>query len=169
MGRDIISGFVNGIKAAAGRLISAVTGAVGNAIDAAKNLLGIGSPSKVFKEFGGWTMEGFEIGVNKNADRAENAVVDVMDNIVKLADRMDLNPEMNIIPMIDAQALEQIAVNDGIVRTEQQVNKAINHNMNTAKQPAIINLSLGHRDYDFFVEDITEAQDRKEAIERRKR
>lgn len=169
VGRDIISGFVNGIKAAAGRLISAVTGAVRNAIDAAKNLLGIGSPSKVFKEFGGWTMEGFEIGVNKNADRAENAVVDVMDNIVKLADYMDLNPAVNIIPMVDAQAIEQIAVNDGIVRTEQQVNKAINHNMNTAKQPAIINLSLGRRDYDFFVEDVTEAQDRKEAIERRKR
>ena len=169
VGRDIISGFVSGIKAAAGKLISAVTGAVGNAINAAKNLLGISSPSKVFREFGGWTMEGFEIGVNKNADRAENAVVDVMDNIVKLADYMDLNPEMNIIPTIDAQAIEQVAVNDGIVRTEQQVNKAINHNMNTAKQPAIINLSLGRRDYDFFIEDVTEAQDRKEAIERRKR
>lgn len=169
VGRDIISGFVNGIKAAAGRLISAVTGAVGNAINAAKNLLGISSPSKVFEAFGGWSMEGFEIGVNKNADRAENAVVDVMDNIVKLADYMDLNPEMNIIPMIDAQAIEQIAVNDGIVRTEQQVNKAINHNMNTAKQPAIINLSLGRRDYDFFVEDVTEAQERNEAIERRRR
>ena len=114
-------------------------------------------------------MEGFEIGVNNNADRAENAVVDVMDNIVKLADYMDLHPEMNIIPMVDAQALEQVAVNDGIVRTEQQVNKASNHNMNTAKQPAIINLILGRRDYDFFIEDVTEAQDRKEAIERRRR
>ena len=49
IGSNIIQGLVNGVTGAAGRLIDAVRGAVGSAIEGAKNLLGIKSPSRVFR------------------------------------------------------------------------------------------------------------------------
>ncbi len=42
----LIMGFVNGVSAKAGELVNSVKNAVGNAIDAAKDLLGIASPRK---------------------------------------------------------------------------------------------------------------------------
>ena len=68
IGSNIIQGMVNGVTDAAGRLISAVKGAVNNAIDAAKNLLGIHSPSRVFRKIGQYTMQGAALGVDDDAD-----------------------------------------------------------------------------------------------------
>ncbi len=52
-----------------GRLIDAVGGAVSGAIDWAKGLLGIKSPSRVFRQFGIYTDEGFVIGINSGAGK----------------------------------------------------------------------------------------------------
>lgn len=67
IGANIVQGLVNGVLGAAHNLVSAVTGAVGDAIQGAKNLLGIASPSKLFKKFGYFTMEGMRIGIEQNA------------------------------------------------------------------------------------------------------
>lgn len=67
IGANIIQGLVNGVTGAAGRLVDAIKGAVGDAIQGAKNLLGIASPSKLFKKFGYFTMEGMRIGIEQNA------------------------------------------------------------------------------------------------------
>jgi len=63
-GSDLIMGMVNGVAKAAGNLVSAVTDAVGGAINKAKSLLGIHSPSRVFKGIGIYTMQGMENGIN---------------------------------------------------------------------------------------------------------
>lgn len=68
IGSNIIQGMVNGVTGAAGRLIDSVKGAVGNAINAAKNLLGIHSPSRVFRKIGQYTMQGAALGVDDDAD-----------------------------------------------------------------------------------------------------
>ena len=68
IGSNIIQGMVNGVTGAAGRLIGAVKGAVGNAIQGAKNLLGIHSPSRVFREIGQYTMQGAALGIDDDAD-----------------------------------------------------------------------------------------------------
>lgn len=62
-GRNILQGLADGITGAAGSVISAITGAVGDGITAAKNLLGIASPSKVFAEIGDNTGAGLVQGV----------------------------------------------------------------------------------------------------------
>lgn len=67
IGRNIIGGIVNGITGAAGRVRDAIGNAIGNAIDFAKHILGIASPSKLFKKFGYFTMEGMRIGIDQNA------------------------------------------------------------------------------------------------------
>lgn len=68
IGSDIIQGMVNGVTSAADSLIDSVKGAVDDAIDAAKNLLGIHSPSRVFRKIGQYTMQGAALGVDDDAD-----------------------------------------------------------------------------------------------------
>lgn len=67
IGSNIIQGIVNGITGAAGKVKDAISNAIGNAIDFAKHILGIASPSKVFKKFGFYTMEGMRLGIEQNA------------------------------------------------------------------------------------------------------
>lgn len=74
VGANLIGGFVNGVRSAAHRLISAVTGAVSNAINGAKRLLGIHSPSRVFKDIGVNTMLGAAIGIENTSKKPLKAV-----------------------------------------------------------------------------------------------
>lgn len=79
VGRNIIQGLINGVKAMASRVVDSVRGVIRGAIDGAKRLLGIASPSKLFKKFGEWTGEGFATGLTgqtKAVARAGTALVD---------------------------------------------------------------------------------------------
>ena len=76
-GKDLILGLIDGIKGMAGDAVNAAKSVVGDAIAGAKNLLGINSPSRVFRSFGEYTMQGLEIGINRMANRAVGAVTDV--------------------------------------------------------------------------------------------
>lgn len=62
-GGMLIDGLVNGITSSLGRVKDAITGAGGATIDWFKQKLGIHSPSRVFAELGGFTMQGLEKGL----------------------------------------------------------------------------------------------------------
>ena len=64
-GEDLIMGLI------------VVEDVVGGAIDAAKEFLGIKSPSRVFKQFGKYVMQGLYIGIDKNSGNAIDSVVSV--------------------------------------------------------------------------------------------
>lgn len=85
IGSNIIQGMVNGVTSAAGSLISAVKGAVDDAIQGAKNLLGIKSPSRVFRKIGQYTMQGAALGVDDDADLLLQSTDNVMRNMVSSA------------------------------------------------------------------------------------
>ena len=85
IGSDIIQGMVNGITGAAGGLIDAVKGAVGNAIDGAKKLLGIHSPSRVFRKIGQYTMQGAALGVDDDADLLVKSTDGAMRDMISTA------------------------------------------------------------------------------------
>ena len=68
IGRNIVQGIANGISGAAGVVVNKITGVVGGAINAAKNLLGIHSPSRVFRKMFGYVMEGAALGIDDTAD-----------------------------------------------------------------------------------------------------
>lgn len=75
IGRQIIQGIADGVRGAAGSVVSAVTGAVGGAIEAAKKALGIASPSKVFRrEVGHWIPLGAAEGVDEEAGALADSV-----------------------------------------------------------------------------------------------
>lgn len=74
IGGQIIQGLVDGVVGAAGSLIDAVGGAINGAIGWAKSLLGIASPSKVFREIGMFTGEGFVDGIDKIGSKVRKAM-----------------------------------------------------------------------------------------------
>lgn len=82
IGGQIIQGMVDGVVGAAGSLIDAVGGAVGDAIGWAKGLLGIASPSKVFREIGQFTMQGAALGVEDDAPMLARSTEDAMRGMV---------------------------------------------------------------------------------------
>ena len=82
IGKDMIQGLINGIKGAAKSVVKAVSGVVGCAISSAKKLLGINSPSKLFRQFGEWTTEGYEIGINRGEPSVTRSVKDFAQNSI---------------------------------------------------------------------------------------
>lgn len=80
-GYDLLLGLKDGIMNAVGNVISSVKDAVGNIIDAGKSVLGIASPSKVFKQIGDYTMQGLAEGIEGNSDLANTAMTDAMDSL----------------------------------------------------------------------------------------
>jgi hypothetical protein len=71
---NLVSGLVAGISAGAGAVWDAIGGVVSGAIDKAKSLLGIHSPSKVFAGIGDNTVAGFTGAVEAGTDDAHAAV-----------------------------------------------------------------------------------------------
>ncbi|MGL3804723.1 hypothetical protein ACSYDW_01360 [Paeniglutamicibacter sp. R2-26] len=83
IGTQMIQGLIGGIKDMAQSAINAVGDVVGGAINGAKALLGIASPSKVFKQFGRWVSEGLGIGVTESASKAVDAVKKLSEKVAK--------------------------------------------------------------------------------------
>lgn len=81
IGKDIIQGLVNGIGSMVGAVKNKVKDVTSELTGKVKSILKIASPSKVFKEFGKFTFEGFIIGadkmiggIRKVAERASDAI-----------------------------------------------------------------------------------------------
>ncbi len=75
IGGDVIGGIVGGFLRDTGVLLSAVKETVNNVIGWAKSLLGIASPSKVFRdEVGRWIPEGMAVGIEGNIKPVTNSV-----------------------------------------------------------------------------------------------
>lgn len=82
VGKNIIQGLVNGITGSASSVINAIGGVVNNAIDWAKGLLGIHSPSKVFAEIGDFTMQGMEEGINSGLKGVLRTVKSASESVI---------------------------------------------------------------------------------------
>ncbi len=80
LGRNIIEGIANGISAAHELVVSAMVGAAQGAIDAAKRLLGINSPSKVMAdEVGGPMAQGIADGFARTMGKANFDIPQALD------------------------------------------------------------------------------------------
>nr|DAG17622.1 MAG TPA: tail tape measure protein [Caudoviricetes sp.] len=85
IGSNIIQGIVNGITGAAGKVKDAIADAIGNAIDFAKHILGIKSPSRVFRKIGQYTMQGAALGVDDGADLLLRSTDNAMRGMISTA------------------------------------------------------------------------------------
>ena len=142
VGSNLISGFVNGVRNAAHRLISAVTGAVSNAINGAKRLLGIHSPSRVFKDIGINTMLGAAIGIEDTSKKPLKAVESMADDMISTFNKS--SSEFN-------SSFGDVSGNANFTHTLK--------NDTTAKQPVEITFKMFDKTFKAFVDDITQRQD----------
>ena len=152
VGHNLIMGFVNGVRNAAGALINSVTSAVSGAINGAKRLLGIRSPSRVFRQFGEYTDEGFIIGVNGQAGAVMKSVGNMAQGAIDAFTGKDLagtlQGELNAV--------------DGQLGRLTGYDTSVDFNGGTitvGQQSADIVLKMGNTTYRAFTEDITSAQE----------
>lgn len=85
IGKDIINGLIKGISAMTANAIESITGVVDGVVNTAKKLLGIHSPSRVFKQIGLWTGEGMAIGLDDSSAKVNKAMSDIGDGILTVS------------------------------------------------------------------------------------
>jgi tape measure domain-containing protein len=73
----IVDGMTGGLASGAARAIRAAADMAGKALQAAKDLLGIASPSKEFFKIGAWSAEGAANGIDKNAYKMSDSASDM--------------------------------------------------------------------------------------------
>lgn len=98
VGGNIVDGIWNGIKAGWEWLTSSVSNLAGNLLKAAKNALGIKSPSRKFRDMVGKQIPaGIAVGINKYAKLAKNAVSDMANSLMPEVDALQfgLDAKMN--------------------------------------------------------------------------
>ena len=79
IGKDIVNGLKKGIQNAWNNLVSWFKNLFNDLIGIAKKILGIASPSKVFKKIGAFTAEGFGEGFNKAFADVEKDIENALD------------------------------------------------------------------------------------------
>jgi hypothetical protein len=78
IGKDLVGGFKKGIENAWKNLKDWFTGLFDDLIGIAKKILGIASPSKVFKKIGGFTAEGFGVGFDDEFAHVKDDMEDAL-------------------------------------------------------------------------------------------
>lgn len=82
-GRNILQGLTNGIKGAIGAVLNTISGVAQKVVDTVKHILGIHSPSRVFRdEVGRMIPAGLGIGVEKNEYLAVRPVQDMVSDLL---------------------------------------------------------------------------------------
>jgi phage-related protein len=92
VGRQVIQGFINGIKSMAGAVGSAIKSVAGNVTKKIKGELGIHSPSRVFMEIGAFTGEGLAIGISDMEDMVARATQGLADASFGTINSEEINP-----------------------------------------------------------------------------
>lgn len=90
-GRNLIQGLINGIGDMFGWVRDKICSLGDNILGWAKGVLGIGSPSKIFAQYGRWLDEGLAIGIGDAAGQVGRAMDDMTGMVVDLG--LDLKPD----------------------------------------------------------------------------
>lgn len=144
IGRNIIMSLANGIGNAAGAVVAKAKQVAANILGSVKSFFGIASPSKVFKEIGGFLDAGLAEGISGNAGVVSKA----MDDITKMTTGT-LESDLNL--------------STAIPKAMQDLTADIDVNAN--KQSAQLTFVLGGQRFKAFVDDITKLQDRDTELE----
>ena len=112
----IVDGMVNGIANGVNRVIEGAKNMANDAVNAAKNLLGIHSPSRVFHALGAYSSEGFANGivaltgmVAKASAGVGKTAVDTLKKTMSNMSTPSLNADISptIRPVLDLSAVEK--------------------------------------------------------------
>ena len=122
VGKQLIQGLINGITNMAKNAVKAVENVAGKVVSAAKSFFHLGSPSKLFNQFGRWLDQGLAIGLNHDADIAANASASMAAGVVAAAS--DMTPTLNPLSIGKTNAGDLLA--NGFDRAATAVNSVAN-------------------------------------------
>lgn len=124
-GRDlamaIVDGMTGGLGSAVGRVVESAKNLASNALEGAKNLLGIKSPSREFFAIGEYSGQGLALGIDNmgnrvaaaSANMGKTALDEIKTSIGRVADYMDQDMDLSptISPVLDLTSLKREASN----------------------------------------------------------
>jgi TP901 family phage tail tape measure protein len=114
LGSAIIDGIIRGISSGATRLINAAKSAAKDAFEAAKDFLGIESPSKLFAELGDDVMAGMSLGIDRSTVDAVSSLRGAAFDL----SRVDFSSPQ--VPVIAGSAGGQTVVNVTVTSADPQ-------------------------------------------------
>lgn len=136
----IIEGMIRGLAGGAGRVASAARDAAKKALDAAKNFLGIHSPSKEFEKVGAFSAQGMANGLDKTSRLVTISAEDIGHRAVQAMSKSLIgmtnlfNDKINVHPVIrPVLDLTDLRSNAG------QINKILGGSKKIDIQPIAIN------------------------------
>lgn len=130
-GMDLMRGLVRGIMDGMKWVVDAARNVAKSAVNAAKSALGIHSPSRVFKEIGGYTMQGFGIGIDKEGRSVAsgmgsmaNSITDAFNSNLAIPDITANMKKVNANMNAQVQHTHTVQTNPSqrVVRIEMDVN-----------------------------------------------
>lgn len=131
IGSDIMRGLYNGIVSAAGSVLSYIRGLASEVAATFANVLGISSPSKVFRALGGFTIEGFIDGMQRQERAANKEAGDLAEGVINSA-ITSLERAQSSIRRTANQVSEALASAGGNPRVDkvfQQLGERMIHSM----------------------------------------
>ena len=146
VGSNMMNSLAAGIASAAGRAASAAINAVKGAVDAAKNFLGIKSPSKVFTQMGVYSGEGLAIGFTKMRGVVRDAserMVEAAVNSVEIPVTASITAGVPTVGAMSASQLASVVSQNGPgVVVNQEINT---QEIDPVKHAADLGYEIGSR------------------------
>lgn len=140
-GKDAIQGFVNGVKEKVSGAIQAVKDTARKIANGFKSVLKINSPSKLFRQYGAWTGEGFALGVEDSYNMASKSMRGLADIVSddslyttfdSLESRINELGNMNLKATVTAEKVQRYSeFNVGARREEAVIENIITLDGNT--------------------------------------
>jgi phage-related protein len=84
IGSNVISGLINGINSMASSLWTTVSNIASGVTSRIRSVLKINSPSRVMMELGGFTVEGFQTGMQNMLPKVESTINDISAEVQKI-------------------------------------------------------------------------------------
>lgn len=157
VGKAVVQGIANGITGGARAIVNAAKNAAKSALDAAKNFLGIHSPSRVFRDEVGKNMAlGIGVGFEKNMPVKD--MNQELKDAVKKIDAGALNSVMDSmmrslqleasgsVSISRTNAVEKANVREDDKREDQELMEAIWALTKVAARPVEAHLNVGGRE-----------------------
>lgn len=115
IGRNIINGVVGGVASVAGNLYNKMRNVASSALSSFKSTLGIHSPSRVFATAAGFIVAGIVQGIDRNQNKAVDAMSGLGDDMVNAMSNLDADWNPVIKPTVDlseVNGLQDLTMND---------------------------------------------------------
>jgi phage-related protein len=108
-GKNVIIGFINGVKNMVGQAVQQVKDFGSSIVNAAKSALGVRSPSILFRAIGEFTMLGYEEGINSLKKKVVGTMGGIASSIVVAGQLPKANPTLGVMTSTLATANHSIA------------------------------------------------------------